>query len=359
MYKKEKINQNLAGETSKRVSRHSMKITQSVITYENLPINGIVCGIQFDPIKQLQSAHFGVLWQKFRHDFPETEDQIIVGPVSEEDIGSPDPPLPRVRFIYANENEFIQVERDRFLHNWRKRRPEDESLGSEKVVENFEKHLSRFQEFLLEENLGNFVAREYELRYIDLIPKGQRWENPGGLENVLPSWLSNPEQSRLLENVIGIDRPPIDLPDALGQLRTSIHSVQRNSDDQEVFFIDLNALSNQPYQPMRTWFEDAHNAVTNFLHGESGMFDIFEPREENTGASNELNFEQEIESEGTQEFADTQPQVPAFPFYNEEDILNLDAVIFTPPPVESGTLRVKLIYEEPSKPIPIEDPWKE
>ena len=54
----------------------------------------------------------------------------------------------------------------------------------------------------------------------------------------------------------------------------------------------------------------------------------------------------------------TQQQLPAFPNYNEEDILNVDAVIVTPPPQLSRTIRVKLIYEEPSKPIPVEDPWE-
>lgn len=52
-------------------------------------------------------------------------------------------------------------------------------------------------------------------------------------------------------------------------------------------------------------------------------------------------------------------QQPTFPIYDEEDILNLDAVIVTPPPRQSGTIRVKLVYEEPSKPIPVEDPWEE
>ena len=52
-------------------------------------------------------------------------------------------------------------------------------------------------------------------------------------------------------------------------------------------------------------------------------------------------------------------QFPAFPVYDEEDILNLDAVIITPPPRQSGTIRVKLIYEEPSEPIPVENPWEE
>ena len=48
----------------------------------------------------------------------------------------------------------------------------------------------------------------------------------------------------------------------------------------------------------------------------------------------------------------------AFPVYDDEDILNLDAVVYTPPPRQSGTIRVKLIYEEPSEPMPVEDPWE-
>ena len=52
-------------------------------------------------------------------------------------------------------------------------------------------------------------------------------------------------------------------------------------------------------------------------------------------------------------------QRTAFPSYDEGDILNLDAIIPIPEPRESGTIRVKLIYEEPSEPMPVEDPWAE
>ena len=54
-----------------------------------------------------------------------------------------------------------------------------------------------------------------------------------------------------------------------------------------------------------------------------------------------------------------QKQRLAFPTYDEEDILNVDAVIVTPPPRQSGTIRVKLKYMGRSKPIPAEDPWEE
>ena len=48
-----------------------------------------------------------------------------------------------------------------------------------------------------------------------------------------------------------------------------------------------------------------------------------------------------------------------FPVYDEEDILDWDAAIVTPPPRRSGTIRVRLIYKGRSKPMPVEDPWAE
>lgn len=70
-------------------------------------------------------------------------------------------------------------------------------------------------------------------------------------------------------------------------------------------------------------------------------------------------FDEEIGSAINQQFAYAQQLGLPFPSYEEEDILNWDAAIGTPPPRPSGTLRVKLKYTGRSKPIPIEEPWAE
>lgn len=242
-------------------------IKQSSIIYENPPIDEIVCGIRFKPIEHLQSGHFGILWQRFSADFPRTEDQNLVGPVSQEDLGVPDkPPLPRVWFIHRNENELIQVQRNRFLYNWRKRLPDDEYPGYQRVVENFEKYLSSFQAFLVEENLENLVAKEYELTYIDLVPKGQGWENPKDLVKVFPNLLSGTRQSILLENVIGINWQTIfGLPNNLGQLMVAIRTAQRSPGNQQIIYIEFKVLSSGSYRPIRGWFNTAHNTITEFF----------------------------------------------------------------------------------------------
>ena len=245
-----------------------MKTTEHpTIEYDNPPINEIVCGIRFDSIKQLRSGHLGVLWQKFRPDFPKIEDRNSVGSVPKVDSENPDQvPLPRVWFIHKNENELIQVQRNWFLHNWRKIQSDDKYPGYQKVIENFERYLDCFQEFLIEENLGNLVAKEYELTYIDLIPKGQGWENLGDLEKIFPNLLSLTKQGILSNDVKVINWQTIlALPNGLGQLGIAIRSANQVSNNQQLLHIEFKALSNRSNQPMRSWFEAAHNIITKLF----------------------------------------------------------------------------------------------
>ena len=116
-------------------------------------------------------------------------------------------------------------------------------------------------------------------------------------------------------------------------------------------------------QNVKTWSGFGTTIVAIFgsailLLGESGTPNIPESREQNTSASVQWDFGEEVKSGVTQEFADTRQQLLAFPTYDEEDILNWDAVVVPPPPRRSGTIRVKLIYKGRSKPIPDENPWE-
>lgn len=80
---------------------------------------------------------------------------------------------------------------------------------------------------------------------------------------------------------------------------------------------------------------------------------------QNTSSCNRLSVYQEIRFRITQEFANTQQEYLESFFYDEEDLLDWDAAIITPPPRPSGTIRVKLKYKGRSKPFPFENFWEE
>src|SRR5262245_50725017 len=92
------------------------------------PLIDVICGVQFAPLDPLMVPHFGLLWaEKYRPDYPITREADPLAPVIErfgEPVQEPtqlmDLPLPRVWFLQEKENALVQVQRDRFLYNWKK-----------------------------------------------------------------------------------------------------------------------------------------------------------------------------------------------------------------------------------------------
>ena len=219
--------------------------------------------MSFDAITELQTGHFGILWQKFRPNFSETEDHNLIGTVSEENLNNRGTyPLPRVWFVHKGNNEVIQVQRNCFLHNWRKRRPDDEYPGYETVLENFQKYLSHFQEFLTDEKLGNLIPNQYEITYVNHILENEGWETINNLEKIFPNLVSLKDRIILSTDMREINWQTVfGLPDDYGRLQLSIRNARRLSDNRHLLRIDFTAQSNEPYEPMRDWFDSAHKVI--------------------------------------------------------------------------------------------------
>ena len=102
--------------------------------FERPPVIEVALSVQFKRLEALRSAHLGLLWAKFRPEgFPRTEDHAPLEPAFERfdpnllrtqlgiEVRASDlPPLPRVWFLNEAGSELIQIQRDRFVHNWRK-----------------------------------------------------------------------------------------------------------------------------------------------------------------------------------------------------------------------------------------------
>ena len=102
------------------------------------PVAEVALSVQFDPVKDMGGPQVGLLWAKFRSEFPKVDehpplDQVI------ESFGSPllptadlrlecvDAPVSlRTWFLNERGDELIQVQQDRFIHNWHKVDESDE-----------------------------------------------------------------------------------------------------------------------------------------------------------------------------------------------------------------------------------------
>src|SRR5262245_52630166 len=100
----------------------------SLPEFERPPIDEVAIGVQFEALQQYHVAHAGLFWSRIRNRYPFAEDQPPLAP----QVESPDPQPARqgitiqpgltiVRnwFLDDKKTQLIQLQRDRFIRNWR------------------------------------------------------------------------------------------------------------------------------------------------------------------------------------------------------------------------------------------------
>jgi uncharacterized protein (TIGR04255 family) len=145
------------------------------------PVTEVVLGVQFDSLERFLSPHLGLVWERFKSQFPLVEEQAPLPPVFETFGAFPQfvPPIslwiggalmPRVFFINADKTQLLQVQRDRFLHNWRKVGEGDSYPRFERMLETFVSGFQTFANVIRETELGVVVTNQCEVSYINQIP---------------------------------------------------------------------------------------------------------------------------------------------------------------------------------------------
>jgi uncharacterized protein (TIGR04255 family) len=247
--------------------------TQQLPDYENPPVDEVVCGVLFEPLKTFLLPHFGLLWEKkFRQEYPGLREMAPLIPIvesfeeapSQQKVEVAELPLPRVWFMH-DDGRIIQVQRDRFLHNWRKLQPTDEYPRYEKVFKMFQSHFASFQDFLNDIGVGPVAPCQYEMTYVNIIPQGQGWETDDDIGKVFRDFCWRREKQRFLPHPDSIDwQSSFPLPNQAGRLRMHIQSGIRRTDNRRVFRFELTARgigSNTAPEKMQEWFDLAHEWI--------------------------------------------------------------------------------------------------
>jgi uncharacterized protein (TIGR04255 family) len=167
------------------------------------PVTEVILGVQFNNIAGFLTPHLGLVWERFKARFPKVEEYPPIPPTYET-FGShaqfapnitvqfTPVELPRVFFINESNTELLQVQRDRFLHNWRKVGAGDKYPRFERMIETFELGLTSFIDVITTEKLGAFTPNQCEVTYINQIPVAEDREGLTELiERVFPNQLAN------------------------------------------------------------------------------------------------------------------------------------------------------------------------
>lgn len=219
------------------------------------PVAETVLSLQFEPIPGLTSAHLGVLWTRFRQELPLIEEHPQLPPVFEKfEPPSPaqievtieeKPPLPRVWFVNETKTELIQMQSDRFIHNWRKMEGMEPYPHYEPIREKFRSEVAVLEAFLRDEKLGALAVNQCEVTYVNHVEPAGVWDRHGQLEKVFSMWsglvnasfLPNPEDAGLRMRFV--------IPDGngkpLGRLHVVVHPAWKKTDNSPILALNLTA----------------------------------------------------------------------------------------------------------------------
>ncbi len=261
---------------------------QPLPEFDNPPVNEVVCGVLFRSVDNLLAPHLGLLWDRFKAEYPSCQEAPPIIPIIEgfgegAARNKPEfaeiPPLPRVWFVHANGNGIIQVQRDRFLHNWRKLNAENTYPRYGHVFGRFLKHLGTLQEFVAEHKLGAVEPLQYEMTYVNHIYKDEGWAANSDVGKIFADFGWRAEQERFLPPPEGINwRTTFVLPRKMGRLHASIQNGESREDNRPLFVFELTVrgmATEKSLPAMQGWFDMAHEWIVR------GFADLTNERTQN------------------------------------------------------------------------------
>ena len=172
--------------------------------FKNPPLAEVVLGVQFSDLTGYRTQHAGLLWERhFRRDFPECVERppieavfetfgaVSVGPPSlkVQVLEAPGPIIPRLWFINDDNTELIQMQADRFLHNWRSEQKAPYPRY-EPIREHFFQELEIVESFLDGEKIGSLEPNQCEVTYVNHIALADGTDPWTQLHRIFGVWQS-------------------------------------------------------------------------------------------------------------------------------------------------------------------------
>lgn len=158
--------------------------------FENPPINELVIATYFDPpLFTLRNEHVGLFWSRIRSEFPTVEQQAPVGGAEAfQQLSGEFFPMPRFWFVAKDEINLIQLQKNAFMLNWRRRDAEYPHFA-ENLKPAFDKYFRVFEDFAREDaGVQDIKIDLCELTYINTIEACEYWRGPQDTAAVIPSF---------------------------------------------------------------------------------------------------------------------------------------------------------------------------
>ena len=181
-----------------------------IVSFRHPPVVETVLCVQFDRLAGLTNAHLGAFWEGMRCDWPQAVDAPWL-PEQSEVFGEPRSWQPSMHLRFSQQqstrvqmknesgDRMIQIQNCRLDYNWL-RQPEVVYPRYSTIQPEFLDALKSFLAFIERTGLGTPEPNQWEVTYVNHMPRGTVWEAPEdwpGVFNGLPGVAAVPERLRL------------------------------------------------------------------------------------------------------------------------------------------------------------------
>ena len=222
--------------------------------FETPPVSEVALSVAFSPLEKWRSPHGGLYWGRISKDYPNTEVQaplpsqienfeeraLFQRPGFHVELANPD--INRFWFLAEPATKLIQVQRDRFIINWRKVKG-DETYPRylNEMRPRFEREWKDFKNFVAEHDIGDISVQQCELTYVNDILKGEGWDSfEDSLRLFAPWWKDGSDGFLPTLETLSV-AGSFQLPDQAGRLHFNMQHAKRGIDEKETIKLRLVA----------------------------------------------------------------------------------------------------------------------
>ncbi|MBI1826616.1 MAG: TIGR04255 family protein [Planctomycetes bacterium] len=233
--------------------------------FDHPPIVETVLGVQFEPPTGLTNSHLSLYWSQVRNewatatDAPRLEPQFevfsseqmwaAVGPT----LMLTNDPSRRLQLRNRENSRMVQLQNSRFHYNWLDTPDTKYPRYEECIKPEFKREWTRFREFLHSEGLGEPKINQWEVTYVNHIPRSGRvpWHSPEEWASILPGLLGRTQEyaeAARFESFGG--QWHFEIPLQRGRLHVQlIHGKPGDENAPEILRMDLTARGPVPDAP--------------------------------------------------------------------------------------------------------------
>lgn len=172
--------------------------------YRKPPLDEVALAVQFDELSDLTSVHIGKIYASFVDKYEVVEERapiqakfetfgsnVMPGLEIKTSFGNI-PPLRRVWFISKDGHDLVQLQPNRFIHNWRKVKGAGTYRRFEQILPDYMAEFNRFKSALAELDLPTPEINQCEVSYFNNIYLEDNESHWNGFERVFANMQSCP-----------------------------------------------------------------------------------------------------------------------------------------------------------------------